>query len=141
MSLTSVVMDDSSETICPHPCERMIAEDVTGKSWPELVRNNRLVYRYALACLACGELDYYGPRDLQLDGRARGHIGSIVYQPGKSEAAAYSCKACGAQQLYPLCGETGCLLGLLQLFGLFREEVVCPKCQKGLLHSEMIAES
>lgn len=117
------------------------AEDVTGKSWIELVRTNRVIYRYAFACLVCGELDYYGPRDLSPHVRARGHIGSIVHQPTASEAAAYSCNACGAHQLYPLCGQSGCLLGLLQLVGLFRETVTCPKCRTGLLRSEMIGVS
>ena len=141
MSLTAVVMDDGSEKICPHPCERMVAEEATGTNWSELARANRLIYRYALVCLACGELDYYGPRDLSADAHAGGHIWSIVHQPSRSEAAAYACKACGVRQLYPLCGQTGCLLALLQLIRLFREKVLCPKCQKGLLRSEMVAKS
>jgi hypothetical protein len=45
------------------------------------------------------------------------------------------------RQLYPLCGQTGCLFALLQLIGLCREKVLCPKCQKGLLRSEMVAKS
>jgi len=77
-------------------------------------------------------LDYYGPRDLFPDARPGGHIGSIVHQPGQSEAAAYSCKTCGERQLYPLCGEPGCLRGLLQLMGLSR---------KGLLRFEMVAKT
>lgn len=141
MSLTSVVLDDGSEKICPHPLERRTAEGATGKSWSALWHANRLVYRYALVCLACGKLDYYGPRDLSPTVQAGGHIGSIVHQPNKLEASAYSCKACGVKQLYPLCGQTGCLLALLQLFGFFREKVMCPKCQKGLLRIEMVAIS
>src|SRR5262249_18836319 len=92
MSLTTVVMDDGSETVCPHRRERMTAEEATGTSWSELAQANRLVYRYALVCLACGKLDYYGPRDLLAEPRAGGHIWSIVHQPSLSEAAAYSCK-------------------------------------------------
>jgi hypothetical protein len=141
MSLTAVVLDDGSEKVCPHPCERMVAEEATGTSWSALARANRLVYRSALVCLACGSLDYYGPRDLSGKARAGGHIWSIVHQPSLSEAAAYSCKACAARQLYPLCGQAGCLPGLLQLFGLFRERVVCPRCRKGRLRSEMVGIS
>jgi hypothetical protein len=142
MSRTTVIMDDGSEKLCPHPCERMIAERATGKKWFELARANRLVYRYALVCLACGELDYYGPRDLSAEVRASGHIWSIVHQPSLSETSEYSCKACAARQVYPLCGERGCLLALFQLFGLFRERrVACPKCQKGSLQSKGVAIS
>src|SRR5207253_9462177 len=81
MSLTSVVLDDGSEKICPHPCERMTAEEATGKNWSALTRAKRLTYRYAFVCLGCGRLDYYGPRDLSAEAPAGGHIWSIVRHP------------------------------------------------------------
>ena len=75
MSLTFVVLDDGSEKICPHPCERTIAEEATGKSWSALAQANRLVYRYALVCLACGKLDYYGSRDFSANAQGgRAHL-------------------------------------------------------------------
>ena len=141
MSITQVLMDDGSEEICPHPGEWWTAEEATGKSWSELVQADRLIYRYALVCLACGKLDYYGGRDRSVDDQAGGHNWEITHHPSRSEAAAHSCKTCGARQCYPLCGQTGCLLGLLQLFGLLREKVVCQKCRKGLLRSKMVAIS
>jgi len=141
MSMTTVVMADGSVKVCMHPCEETIAQEATGTTWSELVGANRIVYRYALVCLACGKLDYYGPRDLSAKSHTGGHIRSIVHQPSPSEALAYLCKACGARQLYPLCGPTGGLHGLPKLFGLFRERVVCPKCKKGVLRSEIIAKS
>jgi len=117
----------------------MIAEEKTGKNWPELVRENRIIYRYALFCLSCGELDYYGQHDLASENRSGRHIWSIIHQPSTREAKRYNCRACGAQMLYPLCGQIGCLLALLNLIGLFRDKIKCPKCKSGLLKSEMSA--
>ncbi len=141
LSRTTVVTVDGSEKICPHPCERRIAEETTGTTWAELVRANRIVYRYALVCLSCGALDYYGPRDLAAEARPGSHIGSIVHQPSRAEAAAHSCNACGARRLHPLCGQSGCLIGLLRLLGFFRERVACPKCHNGSLLSRLVATS
>lgn len=46
-SRTSVILDDGSELVCPHPSEWRTAEASTGKSWAELSKANRLVCRYA----------------------------------------------------------------------------------------------
>ena len=45
LSLTFVVLDDGSERICPHPCERRVAEEVTNTSWALLEEANRIIYR------------------------------------------------------------------------------------------------
>lgn len=140
MSSTRVLLTDGTEHICPHPLEMNIAEKKTGETWSALVRQNRIIYRYALFCLCCGELNYYGPRDLATGSDAH-HIWNIVHQPSKREAERYKCKACDAQSLYPLCGETGCLLALLNLVGLFRARIRCPKCKRGFVNSDMYAIS
>src|SRR5437879_10454633 len=93
MSVTAVMMEDGSEQVCPHPRERMIAEKATGRSWTELAQADRLIYRYALVCLACGKMYYYASRDLAVDAHAGGHIWRIAHQPSRSEAAACPCKA------------------------------------------------
>lgn len=141
MSVMTVVLDDGTEKVCPHPCERLDAEEATGGRWSELTRTNRLVYRHALVCLECGELDYYGRRDLTADARAASHVAGIVHQSSRHEASLYTCRACGQRSLYPLCGQTGCLIGLAKLVGLIREQVQCPRCRQGTLRSEIIAIS
>jgi predicted nucleic-acid-binding Zn-ribbon protein len=139
----SVVMDDGSETICSHPGERRCAERVTGKSWRQLARANRLIYRYALVCLSCGKMDYYGPHDISQT-QTGGHYSRYLHQPSLREAVAYSCKTCGVKQLYPLCGdmEKGCFYLLL---GFFHREpqkkVNCPKCRNGTLMLKMVGKS
>ncbi len=141
MSLTSVVLNEGAEKICPHPCEVSIAEEATGMRWSELRRANRIRYRFALACLVCGELGYYGPSDLKDDVRAGGHIASIVHQPSPKSAGKFACRSCGHQSLYPICGNTGCLLGILNLFGIARRRVSCPMCSDGGLKSDTYARS
>jgi hypothetical protein len=135
-SSTRVLLTDGTEHICPHPCERRVAEEKTGETWSTLVSENRIIYRYALFCLSCGELEYYRPRGLVTAGAAD-HISNIIHQPSKREAEQYSCKRCDAQSLSPLCGESGCLLALFNLVGLFRERVSCPKCKQGFVTSDM----
>jgi len=112
MSVTVAIADSGSEIICPHPCECSTAEDNTGKSWNELVRNNRIRHRYAFVCLNCGENDFYGPDELTEKAMTFTHIGGIVYQPSVSEAKKYKCRSCGKKSLYPICRQTGCLLTL-----------------------------
>lgn len=142
MSITYVIKDDGSEEICPHPAEGSRAEKATGKSWGELSRANRIVYRYALVCLACGELDYYGPRDSSPGARSGGHIGGIVHQPSSDDAAVHVCRSCGQMRLIPLCGDTGCLLALLELVRLRRKRIhACPRCNVGALRTELTAIS
>lgn len=145
-SLTYVVLEDGSEEICHHPGERPTAERITGKSWQELRESNRLIYRYALICLGCGEFNYYGPRDLSPDVRVGGHITSITHRPPASEAVQYACAACGSHSLCSLGGEPkGCLVFLGEQLGLVRKrekaKVPCPKCKQGALGIEMVAIS
>lgn len=141
LSHTYVVMDDGSELTCPHPTEVGTAEAATGKHWQELATANRLIYRYALVCLACGHMDYYGPRDLSGQATYGGHIASIVHNPTPGQAAHYTCKTCGVRRLYPLCGSTGCLVGLLKLVGLFRKRLTCPRCHQGVIHPRSVGKS
>lgn len=141
MSRTSVVLDGGSEKICGHPGEIRTAEEATGKRWGDLRRGNRIRYRFALACLSCGEMDYYGPSDREEDARTGGHIASIVHQPSPKSVRVYSCRSCGQHALYPICGGTGCLLGLLNLIGIGSRTVACPRCEKGILKSDLYAIS
>ena len=140
MSQTSVVREDGSEeAIGPNPLMFRMAEEATGKSWKELKRTHRIVYRYALTCLSCGKLDYYGPRDIQGDSSGRSHIGSIVYhEPSIREAERYTCRSCGKSVLYPLCGQTSWFPTLWKLIGVGRRKVYCPMCKTGSLSSERL---
>jgi hypothetical protein len=140
-SLTFAVKDDGTEVVCPHPCERWAAEEATGKDWRVLVDEQRLRYRYGLICLNCGEFGYYGPDQLRNPPVGFTDIGNIVHHPSSSEARYYTCNSCGKKALYPVCGDTGCLLGLLNLVGLFRKKTACPRCKDGSISSEMVAIS
>lgn len=141
MSQTSVIMNDGSEMVCPHPIERLTAERATGETWCDLQEANRLVYRYALACLSCGKMDYYGPHDLDRGIRADSHIGSIVHRPSLDEAKRYTCRSCGEKALYPICGRTGCLTAILNLFKIPRQTAHCALCKSGVLKSEIFGRS
>ena len=141
MSITLAVKDDGREIICPHPSEVRTAEGATGKKWHDLMREGRILYRYGFVCLACGKFGYYGPDQLHGPARRLTHIGNIVHQPTTNEAKNYTCTSCGKKAMYPLCGDTGCLLAILNLLGLFRKRVACPKCNGGNLRSELVAIS
>ena len=140
-SLTYVVLDDGSEAPCPHPGESRTAERLTGQSWKELADAGRIVYRYALACLECGEMDYYGPADLSQASRRESHLWSIVRQPTLEEARRHECRACGRSAMYPLCGDTGLLRAVARLIRRTKESVPCPRCSEGTLRCEMFAKS
>ena len=143
MSVTYVVLDDGSEAPCPHPLESPTAERPTGQSWKELAEAGRIVYRYALVCLECGEMDYYGPgpADLSQASRRESHLWSIVRQPTPEEARRHECRACGKSAMYPLCGDTGLLPAVVKIVRRTEESVPCPRCSEGTLRSEMFAKS
>jgi hypothetical protein len=141
-SRTSVILaDGSSEKVCGHPLERRVAERTTGRSWSELVRANRIVYRYALVCLACGALDYYSAADLARGSVHRGHLANIVHLPSPRRARDCICRTCGARRLYPLVQPRGVVASLAQAAGLRRQSVACPRCHAGKLHSRLVAKS
>ena len=120
-SVTMVILADGSEAICPHPGERLTAEEKTGESWRELVSAGRIAYRYSAICGHCGELDYY-----EVGGRV-GHIRSITHQPTAAELAD-TCASCGQAQLHPVADRR-------------MEDVLCPHCGDGNLRSKLIAVS
>lgn len=141
MSLMYVVLDDGAEAPCPHPLESLTAERLTGQTRKELAVAGRIVYRYALACLECGEMDYYGPVDISEAPRRKGHISSIIHQPTLEEARRHECRACGRNAMYPLCGDNGLLRAVAKIIRRTKESVPCPLCSEGTLRSEMFAKS
>lgn len=136
MSHICVALDDGSEVVCPHPGEARIAERATGKTWEELAKAGRLYNRFALLCLACGELDYYCTRDLARYVMPTGRGPRLGESMPPGEAGEHACKACGERQLCFLENETGCRLALARLIGLGRPRPMCPKCAKGRLRLE-----
>jgi hypothetical protein len=143
-SITIAIKSDGSEAVCPHPLERREAEAATGESWKQLARRGRIRYRYAMACLGCGELDYYGRDQLGEPQRHWTHIGNIISSVTTREARRYSCEHCGRNQLYPLARDETEGEILREFFNWLRgvpNGPVCPACHTGRLHAAMVAIS
>lgn len=143
-SFVAVMTVDGEEKPCPHPCEKMIATRITGKSWQHLVRQNRIRVKCALLCLSCGHLDYYAMTRRSAAGGGFAH--SIYYRPSLEEAASYACSSCKQQNLYPLCGpQEGCLQLILRAFRLVTPPPVqclaCPQCKVGRIAAEMVGKT
>lgn len=136
MSHICVALDDGTEVVCPHPGEARIAEKTTEQTWDVLAKTGRLYSRFALLCLACGDLDYYCSRDLARYVKTAAPGPHLRDSMTQGEAAEHSCKACGAQKLYCLESETGCRLALARLVGVGRPRPRCPKCAEGRLRLE-----
>ena len=143
-SITVAIKADGSEVVCPHPIEFTRAEEATGLSWRELKRAGRIRYRYAMVCLGCGELDYYGPDQLGTGPRQPTHIGSIVRKIRRREAGMHRCRACGLNTLQPLhLDETEWEI-LVEFWNWIRGKPngpICPSCHLGRLRSDMVAIS
>jgi hypothetical protein len=122
-SVTIVRLLDDTEEICPHPAERMAAEDKTGEAWEALVAAGRIGYRYAAFCGDCGALGHY---DADAARRSR-HVWSIVRQPKARELAGH-CVHCGSAELHLIASR-------------HVRRVGCPRCGAGQLRSELIARA
>lgn len=124
--LTLVVADDGSEHICGHPGERRQAERITQRDWRDLRRDGRILHRYALLCVACGEVDHYQTARPRSPARL-GLIRAITFAPKPSDAEGIPCSTCSADSLRPL---TGSFNG-----------VSCPICGAGELDNEVVGVS
>lgn len=143
-STTVVLKADGSELICPRPIESMVAEQATGMSWRELRRAGRIRYRYAMVCLGCGELGYYGPDQLGAGPRRATHIGNIVRSVRRREARMHRCRACRRDALEPLMVDETEWELWVQLWNWVRGKQngpICPACHLGRLQSQMTAIS
>jgi hypothetical protein len=140
-SVTYVLMDDGSEEVCPHPGEAERAERITGRSWSELRKANRIFYRNLLVCLSCGAIDYYGPRDLNVDMPPRGHIRSIVDNPSRGAAKLYTCRSCAKMELRSAADYAGITKSIYKYFGSKRMDLPCPGCRKGIMAIEIFGIS
>ena len=143
-SITIAIKEDGSEVECLHPLERTMAEEATGASWKQLVREGRIRYRYALVCLSCGDLGYHGPDQLGEGPRRWTHIGNIVSGVTRKDARKHSCERCGRNTLYPLMADETELEILLQFFNWLRgrpSRPLCPVCHTGRLEASMRAIS
>jgi len=120
--LTLVVDEHGTEHVCGHPGERRDAERITGLSWRELTRQNRIRHRHALICMTCGEVRHYAipPRRRRL-----GLIAAITVQPKQRDADGIACQSCRATTLSPL---TASFAGTL-----------CPACKQATLSSAVVA--
>jgi len=143
-SITVAIKADGSEVVCPHPLEVARAEEATGLRWRELERAGRIRYRYAMICLGCGELEYYGPDQLGMSPRRRTHIGRIVSSVRSREALMHVCRGCGRNTLRPLhLDETEWEI-LVEFWNWVRGKPkgpICPSCHLGRLSSQMVAIS
>jgi hypothetical protein len=128
---TYVILEDGSEKICPHPGEFRTAEKATGKTWSELVKGGRIIYRYPLICHTCGDLDYYGPHDLNIVMPPQSHLGSIVHRPTGSVAKLYECRSCTQRTLVSL-ARFGQLPGTsMSMVGGRKHILNCRQCEEG----------
>ena len=127
-SSTWVTLRDGRQEVCGPPCERRTAEELTGQPWAALVREGRLLYRYAFVCLGCGDVDHYEP-PRKVRG---GHIAAIVHHPGADDGAKLRCVKCGQARLSPVQGAPASLgiavalaLAVMATFGAI---AACGKC-------------
>jgi hypothetical protein len=110
----------------------------------ELTRAGRIRYRYAMVCLNCGDLDYYGPDQLGAGQSRVTHIGNIVRSVRRREARMHHCRACGGDALEPLMVDETELELWVQLWNWVRGKPngpICPVCHLGRLRSRMTAIS
>lgn len=136
-SATFAVLDNGKEEVLPHPCEKLEAIELTGKSLAELAKENRLRYRYGLICRTCGEFDLY----TNPGAKKAGHIRSIVGSISPAVADELECVHCGSKGLQSVMGEQiGCLAFLLGQRPK-PNTFDCPKCKKGMVTIEMVGQS
>lgn len=119
--LTLVVDADGAEHICPHPGERRTAERITGVTWRELDRQNRILHRYALFCTTCGDVHHYAVRERK---SRLGFIAAITLNPKQRDAEGVSCQSCGSSTLSPLDASFA--------------DVPCPSCKQRALSSDIV---
>ena len=136
-SATFVTLDDGKEKILPHPCEKMTAGALTGKTISELTKEKRMIYKYGLICQNCGKYDLYPNQNKQ----PGGHISSIVSSIPPDEAQNMCCIHCQKIGMHSVMGQQiGCLallLGKKTKPNIFD----CPKCNNGTVEIKMIGIS
>jgi hypothetical protein len=54
-----VLLDDGTEAALGHPGEIRRGEEMTGRTFAQLLSEDRLIYARLLVCDACGTVDYY----------------------------------------------------------------------------------
>ena len=130
-SVTYVILEDGSEEMCLHPIESMMAEEKTGKAWSELRNEGRIIYRYPLVCISCGDMNYYGPHDLNVVMPPQSHLRSIIQRPSKRVASLYNCRTCGEKSQEPLGRYAGLTRSILNWIGKKRWLLDCKHCGEG----------
>jgi predicted RNA-binding Zn-ribbon protein involved in translation (DUF1610 family) len=101
------------------------------RKWSEFRKKGRIISRYPLVCISCGNMDYYGPHYLDVVTPSKSHLGSIVNQDSRSVSNLYECRSCGQKSLEPLARYAGFTRYVLSWAGLKRWNLDCKHCGEG----------